>query len=67
MDLKREMTIENSWGASRAGWTPYHGMKVTGWPVGTIIRGRRVMWEGELVCRGEGRPVRFLATLGNHA
>ena len=20
---------------------------VTGWPVGTIVRGRRVMWEGE--------------------
>ena len=21
---------------------------VTGWPVGTIVRGRRVMWQGEL-------------------
>jgi dihydroorotase len=42
-------------------------MEVTGWPVGTIVRGRRVMWEGELLSRGEGRPVRFLATLGNQA
>ncbi len=67
VDLKRTVTIDNSWGASRAGWTPYDGMKVTGWPVGTILRGRRVMWEGELVSRGSGRPVRFLAALGNHA
>ncbi len=67
VDLKRSMRIENSWGASRAGWTPYAGMEVTGWPVGTIVRGRRVMWEAELLTRGEGRPVRFLATLGNHA
>ena len=22
-----------------ASWTPYDGMTVTGWPVGTIIRG----------------------------
>jgi dihydroorotase len=67
VDLKRQVTIENSWIASRAGWTPYAGMTVTGWPVGTIIRGRRVMWEGELLAGGEGRPVRFHATLGNQA
>ena len=49
VDLKRETTIENTWSASRSGWTPYAGMRVTGWPVGTIVRGRRVMWEGELL------------------
>jgi len=67
VDLKRQATIENSWSASRAGWTPYAGMSVKGWPVGTVVRGHRVMWEGELLSRGEGRPVRFLATLGNQA
>ena len=30
-----------SWIASRSGWTPYDGKTVTGWPVGTIVRGRR--------------------------
>ncbi len=34
---------------SRAGWTPYDGVTVTGWPVGTIVRGKTVMWQGELV------------------
>ena len=48
VDLKRSETITNEWIASRAGWTPYDGMQVTGWPVGTFVRGRRVMWQGEL-------------------
>ena len=63
VDLKRRVTIGNDWIASRSGWTPYAGQTVTGWPVGTVIRGRRVMWEGELTAPAEGRPVRFHATL----
>jgi dihydroorotase len=63
VDLKRSETISNEWTASRAGWTPYDGAKVTGWPVGTFVRGRRVMWQGELVTPSTGEPVRFLETL----
>jgi dihydroorotase len=63
VDLKRSETITNKWVASRAGWTPYDGMRVTGWPVGTFVRGRRVMWQGELVTPSTGEPVRFLETL----
>ena len=59
VDLKRRETIANAQAGSRAGWTPYDGMDVTGWPVGAIVRGRRVMWEGELVTAGEGEPVLF--------
>ena len=59
VDLKRRMTISDEWSASRSGWTPYAGMAVTGWPVGAVLRGRRVMWEGELCAGGEGKPVRF--------
>ena len=39
VDLKRRETITNRWIASRAGWTPYDGVAVTGWPVGTFVRG----------------------------
>src|SRR5215469_6080684 len=63
VDLKRSETITNKWIASRAGWTPYDGVEVTGWPVGTFVRGRRVMWQGELVTPSQGEPVRFLETL----
>ena len=59
VDLARRETIRNDQAGSRAGWTPYHGREVTGWPVGTIVRGRRVMWEGEIVEGGQGRPVEF--------
>ena len=63
VDLKRSETITNQWVASRAGWTPYDGVRVTGWPVGTFVRGRRVMWQGELMTPSTGEPVRFLETL----
>lgn len=59
VDLKREETISNEQVSSRAGWTPYHGKKVKGWPVGTIIRGKVVMWQGELVTPAQGEPVVF--------
>ncbi|MEZ5923594.1 MAG: dihydroorotase [Hyphomicrobiaceae bacterium] len=59
VDLKRRETITNQWIASRCGWTPYDGLAVTGWPVGTFVRGRRVMWQGELVGPSSGRAVRF--------
>ncbi|MGV3652277.1 MAG: dihydroorotase [Devosia sp.] len=63
VDLKRRQTITNGWIASRAGWTPYDGVTVTGWPVGTIVRGHKVMWEGELVTPSQGQPMRFLEAL----
>ncbi|OQW55011.1 MAG: dihydroorotase [Proteobacteria bacterium SG_bin9] len=63
VDLKREETITNKWIASRAGWTPYDGVKVKGWPVGTFVRGQRVMWQGEITTPSTGEPVRFLETL----
>ena len=62
VDLKRTETIRNDWIASRCGWTPYDGKSVTGWPVGTIIRGARVMWEGELAQASRGAAVRFAGT-----
>jgi dihydroorotase len=63
VDLKRRETITDRWIASRAAWTPYHGVNVTGWPVGTILRGRKVMWQGELVTPAQGEAVRFMDAL----
>jgi dihydroorotase len=63
VDLKRSETITNEWVASKAGWTPYDGVTVTGWPVGTFVRGRQVMWQGELVTPSQGETVKFLETL----
>lgn len=60
VDLKRRQTISNAWIESRAGWTPYDGVGVMGWPVGTFVRGHKVMWEGEIFGPARGEPVAFL-------
>lgn len=62
VDLKARWTIEESWVASKCGWSPFTGMTLTGRPIGTIIRGKRVMWDGALAAQAEGRPIRFEAT-----
>jgi dihydroorotase len=63
VDLKRRETIRNGWIASKSAWTPYDGVTVTGWPVGTIVRGTVVMWEGSLNAPSLGEAVSFEETL----
>ncbi|AHE51954.1 dihydroorotase [Sphingomonas sanxanigenens DSM 19645 = NX02] len=62
VDLKAQWTVAESWLASRCGWSPFTDMALTGKPIGTIIRGRRVMWDGQLANTASGRPVRFAET-----
>ena len=62
VDLKRRSTIANRWIGSRSQWTPYDGQPVTGWPVGTFVRGRKVMWEGEIAAPSTGEVIRFAET-----
>jgi dihydroorotase len=64
VDLKRIETIRNDWIASKSAWTPYDGKKVTGWPIGTVVRGSVVMWDGALETLSTGEAVRFEETLG---
>jgi dihydroorotase len=64
VDLKAKRTLRHEDMASRVGWTPYDGMEVTGFPVATIIRGKTVMRDGEVVVPHQGEPVRFLETMG---
>ena len=64
VDLKARRAIRHADMASRVGWTPFDGMEARGWPMATIVRGRVVMRDGEIVAPGQGRPVRFGETLG---
>lgn len=59
VDLQRRETITDASMASKCGWTPYDGVTVTGWPIGTIVRGVVVMWDGELTTASQGEAVRF--------
>lgn len=60
VDMKRTETITHNWIQSRSRWTPYDGVQVKGWPVGTFVRGRCVAWNGEILGSADGEPVRFL-------
>lgn len=60
VDLKARRTIRNQAMATVSGWTPYDGMTVTGWPMATIIRGKVVMREDEVISDGGGQPIRFV-------
>ncbi|TDV15703.1 dihydroorotase [Paraburkholderia caballeronis] len=59
VDLKATREITNRWIASVCGWTPYDGMRVTGWPLATIVRGHVVMREDVVLGHPMGQPVRF--------
>ena len=59
VDLARTDTITNAQVASRCGWTPYDGVKVKGWPVATVIRGRTAMRDGAIIGPATGEPVQF--------
>lgn len=63
VDLKARRTITHDQQATRCGWTPFDGVEATGWPMATIVRGRVVMQDGELIGSAHGRPVRFMETL----
>lgn len=63
VDLKTKRTITHDQQATRCGWTPFDGVEATGWPMATIVRGRVVMQDGELIGSAHGRPVRFMETL----
>ncbi len=61
-DPTRAFTIRADNQHSNVGYTLYEGRSVLGWPEMSFQRGRRVLWEGEIVAEpGRGR---FLPTLG---
>ncbi|MBI3059862.1 MAG: dihydroorotase family protein, partial [Deltaproteobacteria bacterium] len=62
VDMNKEETITNETTYTRVGWTPYHGRKVKGVPVYTIVRGKVVMQDGKVIGKpGDGE---FVAPLG---
>jgi dihydroorotase len=65
VDLKARRMLRHEDMASRVGWTPFDGMEAKGWPVATIIRGKVVMRDDEIVAPSQGEAVRFQETLAS--
>ncbi|GGZ36339.1 dihydroorotase [Asticcacaulis endophyticus] len=61
MNHKRVLKHENM--RSRCGWTPFDGFEAHGWPKATIIRGKVVMRDDEIVLPSRGESCRFMETL----
>ena len=58
-DDKRELTIRNSALHHAVDYTPYEGLRITGWPALTLSRGEIVWSEGEFRGRrGHGEFLR---------
>jgi dihydropyrimidinase len=55
---KREVTISQGLMHGGTDYTPYEGIKVTGWPVATVLRGKFVVRDGKLAGKpGDGAYV----------
>ena len=59
VDMNMKKTIKNEWIASKCGWTPFDGYEVKGFPLGTIVNGKAIVWEGKLIEKANGRPLVF--------
>jgi len=58
-------TVDGSAMRSRAGYSAYDGIEVTGWPRFTISRGEVVLHDGEMLAEpGRGR---WLPVLAGHS
>ena len=55
VDPKAEHIISNAEQASKSGWTPYDGKKVVGFPTMTIIGGKTIMRDGEIIGRSNNQ------------
>ena len=59
VDLEREFTISNEWIASKSKWTPYDNIKIKGFPIYTIVNGKVIVRDNELISDPVGLKVKF--------
>jgi len=59
VDMNREAEIRNEQQITKCGWSPWHGVKLTGWPVRTWVMGREVFRDGTLNTERHGHEAQF--------
>lgn len=62
-DPARQVVISHDLLLDGCDYTPYEGMNVTGWPVATFLRGRRVMLDGVISGVMTGAEIRRTASV----
>ena len=59
IELKKSYQVKDENMKSKVGWTPFAGRTFTGWPHLTIIDGKIVAKDGNIVDEGfRGKPIR---------
>ncbi len=59
IDMNREFRVSNEWIASKSKWTPYDNVKIKGLPVFTIVNGKIVMRDSDVIGNPSGQKVLF--------
>jgi dihydroorotase len=59
VDLERTEEIRNERQVTKSGWSPWHGVTLTGWPVRTWVMGREVYRDGQFLVEGGGQEAQF--------
>ena len=59
VDMKKNQVIKDDMIASKCGWTPFNNYKVKGFPIGTVVNGNLVMYEGKILSEAKGQPLEF--------
>lgn len=49
VDMNKELTLRAENLYSKCGWTPYEGMRIRGWPIMTIVNGKVIVEDGQIV------------------
>jgi dihydroorotase len=66
VDLNRVETVRNETQVTKAGWSPWHGATLAGWPVRTWVLGRQVYADGVFDESVRGREVLFDHSRGGY-
>jgi dihydroorotase len=64
VDMQKSMEVRNQDQQTKCGWSPWHGVRLTGWPVRTWVMGREVCRDGQINDDVRGQEVVFDHTLG---
>ena len=59
VDLGREHEIRNEDQLTKSGWSPWHGVKLKGQPIHTIVGGQTVYQDGHVVEHVRGKEALF--------
>jgi dihydroorotase len=66
VDLNKTDTVRNADQVAKSGWSPWHGVELTGWPVATWVGGQLVWRDGQFDLSQRGQEAQFDHTRGGY-